>query len=211
MVLLHGCAYKTVLTAYPLVLEEAIDGRIDLSCDVAICGVDNNPARIAASQYFRARKLPVIFTAVSADADHGYVFVQERGGACFGCIFPDAVDSRAYACPATPAIADILQAVGAFAVYAVDTVLWITRERGITGSYTYRIIRGIPVGSSANGLIACSMPIEPVCFRLSPNITVTRLMYVCIHKPSADNNFKFPFDTCQLCLYTAAELGMKWL
>lgn len=42
---------------------------------------------------------------------------------CFGCLFPDAVDSRTYACPATPAIADILQAVGALSVYALDTCL----------------------------------------------------------------------------------------
>lgn len=52
----------------------------DLRCDAAICGVDNNPARIAASRYFRGLKIPVIFTAVSADADHGYVFVQEATG-----------------------------------------------------------------------------------------------------------------------------------
>jgi hypothetical protein len=90
---------------------------------VAVCGVDNNPARIAASRYFRSLEIPVIFTAVSAGADHGYVFVQETRGACFGCLFPDAVDSRAFPCPGTPAIADILQVVGALTVYAVDTCL----------------------------------------------------------------------------------------
>jgi hypothetical protein len=90
---------------------------------VAICGVDNNPARIAAARYFSSLKITVIFTAVSADADHGYVFVQEATGPCLGCLFPDAVDRRTHACPATPAIADILQAVGALTVYAVDTCL----------------------------------------------------------------------------------------
>lgn len=73
--LVPECVTATVLTAYPLLLEEAIDVGIDLSCDVAVCGVDNNPARIAASRHFRQLKTPVIFTAVSADADHGYVFV----------------------------------------------------------------------------------------------------------------------------------------
>jgi molybdopterin-synthase adenylyltransferase len=121
--LLFECVHTTRLTAYPLLLEEAIDRGIDLSCDVAICGVDNNPARVTASRHFRSLGIPVIFTAVSADADHGYVFVQEREGPCFGCLFPDAIDSRSYACPATPAIADILQAVGAFTVYAVDSCL----------------------------------------------------------------------------------------
>lgn len=121
--LLPECVHTTLLTAYPLVLEEAIDSGIDLDCNVAICGVDNNPARIAASRHFRRLNTSVIFTAVSADADHGYVFIQEPIGPCFGCLFPDAVDSRTYACPATPAIADILQAVGALTVYAVDTCL----------------------------------------------------------------------------------------
>jgi molybdopterin/thiamine biosynthesis adenylyltransferase len=122
------CVYTTILTAYPLLIEEAIDSGIDLRCDVAICGVDNNPARIAASAYFRSLNTPVIFTAVSADADHGYVFIQAATGPCFGCLFPDAVDSRTFPCPATPAIADILQAVGALTVYAVDTCL-LSRPR----------------------------------------------------------------------------------
>ena len=121
--LLHECVHTTRFTAYPLLLEEAIDSGIDLGCDVVICGVDNNPARLAASSYFRNLKIPVIFTAVSANADHGYIFVQEPFGPCFGCLFPDAIDSRSYACPATPAIADILQGVGALTVYAVDTCL----------------------------------------------------------------------------------------
>jgi adenylyltransferase/sulfurtransferase len=121
--LVAECIHNTVLTGIPLLLEQAIDNEVDLSCGVAICGVDNNPARTAASIYFRTLKIPVIFTAVSADADHGYVFVQEGSGPCFGCVFPDASDSRAYACPATPAIADILQAVGALTIYSVDTCL----------------------------------------------------------------------------------------
>jgi hypothetical protein len=90
---------------------------------VAICGVDNNPGRIARAGFSVVSKIPVIFTAVSADADHGYVFIQEQTGPCFGCLFSDAIDSRTYACPGTPAIADIMQAVGAMTVYAVDTLL----------------------------------------------------------------------------------------
>ena len=96
---------------------------IDLACDVAVCGVDNNPARVAASRYFRATGIPVIFTAVSRDGDHGYVFVQDKEGPCIACLFPDMVNDDRYPCPGTPAIADILQAVGALAVYAIDTLL----------------------------------------------------------------------------------------
>jgi molybdopterin/thiamine biosynthesis adenylyltransferase len=109
-------------------LEEAMARDIDLSCDVAVCGVDNNPARVAASRYFRSMGVPIIFTAVSMDGDHGYVFVQEKSGPCIGCLFPDLTADDRYPCPGTPAIADILQGVGSLAVYAVDTLL-MNRKR----------------------------------------------------------------------------------
>jgi molybdopterin/thiamine biosynthesis adenylyltransferase len=117
------CIAATEIRGYSLNLEDAIERRIRLDCDVAICGVDNNPARVAASRSFRAAGVPVIFAAVSCDGDHGYVFVQEAQGACIGCVFPDMTDDDRYPCPGTPAIADILQALGGMVVYAVDTVL----------------------------------------------------------------------------------------
>jgi hypothetical protein len=85
--------------------------------------VDNNPARVAASRFFRFKGIPVIFAAVSRDGDHGYVFVQDKHGPCIGCLFPDMADDDRYPCPGTPAVADILQAIGALALYAVDTLL----------------------------------------------------------------------------------------
>jgi len=63
------------------------------------------------------------------------VFVQEAGGACIGCLFPDMAGDERYPCPGTPAIADILQAVGAFSVYALDTVL-MERQR----TWNYRTV-----------------------------------------------------------------------
>jgi molybdopterin/thiamine biosynthesis adenylyltransferase len=117
------CIHQTQITGHALPLEAAIATNVDLVCNVAICGVDNHPARIAACRYFREKRIPVIFTAVSADADHGYVFVQEKEGPCFGCVFPDAIDNKTYPCPGTPAISEILQIVGGMAVYAVDTCL----------------------------------------------------------------------------------------
>jgi len=117
------CIARTEIRARGSRLEEAIARGINLTCNVAICGVDNNPARVAASRHFRAKNVPVIFTAVSWDADHGYVFVQDKEGACIACVFPDMVNDDRFPCPGTPAIADILQAVGSLAVYAIDTVL----------------------------------------------------------------------------------------
>ncbi len=116
------CIVETEIRACPFRLEDAI-GSTHLDCDLAICGVDNNPARVLASWYFRRKHIPVIFTAVSHDADHGYVFVQDNDGPCIACLFPDMVDDDRFPCPGTPAVADILQAVGALAVYAVDTLL----------------------------------------------------------------------------------------
>ena len=50
---------------------------------------------------------------------------RKRQGPCIGCLYPDMVNDDRYPCPGTPAIADILQAVGALAVYAVDTLSWM--------------------------------------------------------------------------------------
>ncbi|HEX4134608.1 MAG TPA: ThiF family adenylyltransferase [Bryobacteraceae bacterium] len=117
------CIAATEIRGFASRFQEAVAGGIDLSCDVAVCGVDNNPARVAASSYFRALGVPVVFSAVSADADHGYVFIQEEKGPCIGCLFPDMANDDRYPCPGTPAVTDILQAVGALAVYAIDTLL----------------------------------------------------------------------------------------
>lgn len=115
------CTFRTALTGHTLRLEEAVTCGVDLSCDVAMCGVDNNPTRVLASRLFRNQGIPVVFLAVSAQADHGYVFVQQTDGPCFGCLFPDVADDRHYPCPGTPAMVDILQIIGGLAVYAVDS------------------------------------------------------------------------------------------
>jgi molybdopterin/thiamine biosynthesis adenylyltransferase len=117
------CIAATEIRGYALNLEDGIERQVDLSCNVAICGVDNNPGRVAASRFFRFKGIPVIFAAVSRDGDHGYVFVQEKHGPCIGCLFPDMADDDRYPCPGTPAIADILAAIGALAVFALDTTL----------------------------------------------------------------------------------------
>jgi molybdopterin/thiamine biosynthesis adenylyltransferase len=153
------CIAATVLRGIGLRFEEAIVRGIDLNCDVAICGVDNNPARVCVGRYFRRLRIPVIFAAVSRDADHGYVFVQERRGPCIGCLFPDIATDDRFPCPGTPAIADVLQAVGSLAVYAADTLV-TKRAR----AWNYRRV------SLATGVIdGCS--IIPKRFACSVNCT----------------------------------------
>jgi molybdopterin-synthase adenylyltransferase len=149
-----ACITATELRGFAFRFEEAVARHIDMACDVAVCAVDNNPARIAASRHFHALGIPVIFAAVSRDADHGYVFIQAKEGPCIACLFPDIVNDDHYPCPGTPAIADILQAVGALAVYAVDTLL-MNRQR----NWNYRRIS--LSGGSVDG--ASLVPIRERC------------------------------------------------
>jgi adenylyltransferase/sulfurtransferase len=127
-------AMGTKLTAFGCSFQEALqrgllsqipvghDRARSALVDVVICGVDNSRTRIAASLFGLRHKIPVIFTAVSADADHGYVFVQKPGGACFACLFPDEVEDYSDPCPDTPAVKDILKVVAGLSLYAVDTL-----------------------------------------------------------------------------------------
>src|SRR5260370_10358383 len=53
------CIAETEIRGVPFRLEEAIAHGIDLSCDVAICGVDHNPHPASARHYFPAAHVPV--------------------------------------------------------------------------------------------------------------------------------------------------------
>jgi molybdopterin/thiamine biosynthesis adenylyltransferase len=152
--LLPECIVATVIRGYPLRFQEAVARGLNLGCDLALCGVDNNPARVAVSRYFRSARIPVVFTAVSRDGDHGYVFVQKADGPCIACLFPDIVNDDRYPCPGTPAISDILQAVGSLAVYAVDTLL-MARPR----AWSYRRFT-LSDGAMDGAMV---VPVRPDC------------------------------------------------
>jgi len=115
----------THLLGYGLSFQDAVASDVDLLGRVAIVAVDNNPTRVAASRFYRKHHIPVIFTAVSAQADHGYVFIQEpgEGKPCFGCLFPKSVNDDTYPCPGTPAVLDILKTVAGIVTYSVDSLL----------------------------------------------------------------------------------------
>jgi molybdopterin/thiamine biosynthesis adenylyltransferase len=126
----------TVIEGYSLCFEDALQQGVDLSCTLAIVGVDNNPCRVAASTYYREQAIPCIFTAVSLDVSHGYSFLQEPGKACFGCLFKDAITDETYPCPGTPAVKDILKVMGGIVSYAVDSLLLMERLR----TYNYKSV-----------------------------------------------------------------------
>lgn len=111
--------------------------------DIAFVGVDNNQSRAFASRYFRKRRIPAIFAGVNEMADYGYVFVQKPDEACIGCVFPDAMraaEREPRKCTASPAAIDILQAIGALTLYALDCLVmpkrycgWTFRSLNLTG------------------------------------------------------------------------------
>ncbi len=90
------------------------------------------------------------------NGDYGYVFVQDKTGPCIACMFPDMINDDRYPCPGTPAIADILQAVGSLTVYAVDTLL-MNRPR----SWNYRCVslsdRALDGGSMIPARTGCPL------------------------------------------------------
>jgi molybdopterin/thiamine biosynthesis adenylyltransferase len=138
---------ETLLQGCRLSFQDAVEGKLDSVCHVAVCGVDNNRTRIFVSEHFACLRLPLVILGVSNDGSHGYVFVQEVGGACFGCLFPDAVENLREPCPAMPAVKDILKVVAGIALYAVDSLLmdrkrsWHYKQIFLDGSLGERSFR----------------------------------------------------------------------
>ena len=119
------CLLETDLLGINIPYQDAIT-QLDLSkFALGVCNVDNNETRVDFSRdMFKAGK-PAIFCGVSADANSGYVFVQESipGKPCFGCAFPQKINDKRHPCPNTPACKDILKVVGGFVMYAVDSIV----------------------------------------------------------------------------------------
>jgi len=116
------------LVGWPVSFEQAVELELDLESDVVISAVDDAQTRVAISRYAAARKIPAIFAAVAAQADHGVVFIQEVDGACFGCALPDQVEGQRTPCPGSPAVKDIMKTIGGVVLYAIDT-LFMDRPR----------------------------------------------------------------------------------
>jgi adenylyltransferase/sulfurtransferase len=138
--LVREATLNSSIVAHPWSFETAVRKGIDMTCDMAVCVVDNNGTRLNASIRFRD-KVPVVFIGVDDQADHGYVFVQEPKGPCFACLFPHVLDERNGngQCAKSAAVKDILKLVGGVALYAVDTLLmprkraWNFREFSLAG------------------------------------------------------------------------------
>jgi molybdopterin/thiamine biosynthesis adenylyltransferase len=112
---------ETTIYAYPMDFESARQAGHDLTRDIIVIGIDRDTDRIAINNYYRLRNTPTITMAVSEDANNGYVFIQEEGGPCFGCLFGHS--QLGSSCPGVPAVLDILFTIDGIALYALDTML----------------------------------------------------------------------------------------
>ncbi len=149
----------TKLIAYPLTVQDL--DLTQLRPDVVVCAVDNliPSTRKELSATCHRLKILCVFTAVSTDADHGYVFIQVPDGACWACAFrPEAVTQPAtVGCPGVPATIDILKLISGIGLYAVDTLL-MDRQR----DWNYRSV-SLGRGGFGAGLIVARRIDCPVC------------------------------------------------
>jgi len=128
----------TALKGYPLFFQEYQESKDNLP-DIIVCGVDNDEARVYSAQFGIKYNIPVIFTAVSRDANQGYVLIQKPGDACFGCVFPHAISNKTSPCPNTPAMKDILKIVSGMVLFGIDSVLM---DRKCTWNYRMTYLAG---------------------------------------------------------------------
>jgi molybdopterin/thiamine biosynthesis adenylyltransferase len=103
-----------------------------LQPDALVCCVDQKKpgTRGWLARTCRELQIPVVFAAVSTDADWGYTFIQEStsGTACWNCAFKTEYDQHTIPeptahCPGTPAAIDILKLTAAWALYGVDSLI----------------------------------------------------------------------------------------
>jgi len=149
----------TVLEGYGWSFQDALALKMDLGASFCVVGVDNGATRVEASQFFRELKMPVVFIAVDLLAEAGYVFVQEVGKACFGCLFPKTMYGRKAPCR-TPAAKDILKVVAGMALYAIDSLL-MDRKR----SWNYREVHLAGFAPSCERVIDRKLDC-PLCGRM---------------------------------------------
>lgn len=132
------CIKKTNIFCYPVKFQDAVEEKIDISCDLAICAPDNNEVRIYASKLF-LNKTPVLFTGLDVLANSGYVFIQKPGEACFCCAFPDSINKKRNPCPNTPAIIDIGKVIAGFILRIADSAVM---DRKINWNYRQIFLDG---------------------------------------------------------------------
>jgi len=114
----------SVIAGYPYRIQEAVMMNIIPDCDVAVVLVDNDDTRAFCSKLF---DFPVIFSAVSINADRCYTMVQVSGNACYRCVIPEPKGESEQRCY-LPSCIDVNKLVAALVLYAIDSLI-MDRER----------------------------------------------------------------------------------
>ena len=124
---IRHASWPTEIGAHPMWFEDAVQKGMVGGAEAAIVGPDRDSTRLFASDYYYD-KCPVITVGIGTKAEHGYVFVQKPGSACFACLFPEAVGNTRKPCPGTPAMVDILLVAAGLVLTALDSVLMTKRN-----------------------------------------------------------------------------------
>jgi len=124
---LPHASWPTEVVAHPEWFQDAVRHGAVGAATAGIVGPDNDATRVFASRYFY-RMCPVIFVGIGTKAEHGYVFVQKPGQACFACLFPEATKNERKPCPGTPAMIDILLVTAGLVLTALDALLMKGRK-----------------------------------------------------------------------------------
>lgn len=115
---------NSLIGGYPYRIQEAVAMDIIPDFDVMAVLVDNEETRVFCSEHFDT---PVIFSAVSINADRCYTMVQEPGGACYRCAIPEPKGESEQRCY-LPSSIDVNKLVAALVLYAIDSLV-MDRQR----------------------------------------------------------------------------------
>ena len=154
----------TKFEGYPLHFEDALAIGVDLSCTVAVAGIDDRQSRVRIARHYHTKGIPLIVIAVDLVGENGYVFIQEAGKACFGCAFFKSLRGDIKLPCRTPAVKDCLKVVAGLALYAIDSLI-MDRPRG----WNYRNVHLAGFGPS-NALNIERRDDCPICGRSSEGV-----------------------------------------
>ena len=125
-------SWPTEVVAHPEWFQDAVRHGGVGGASAAIIGPDNDTTRLFSARYFYPM-CPTIIIGIGSKAEHGYVFVQKPGQACFACLFPEAIADTRQPCPGTPAMIDILLVTAGLVLTALDSILM--KGRSINWNY----------------------------------------------------------------------------